>query len=115
MLLLPGTVGLTLWYPVSLYVIANLRRPGTATIILGCALAVSLPLYYSMIVWLGMTGAAIASSIVYLAVLTGGVAVLARMTSLTLGDLVPRRTDLAQLVSVARAALRSVRGARGGG
>ena len=108
-LLLPGTVSLTLWAPVSLLIISNLRRPGTTAIIMGSALLASLPLYYWMILWLDMSGAAIASSIVYMSVLAGGVAVMTRATSVDLADLAPRRADVGQVVAIGRSALRSLR------
>jgi O-antigen/teichoic acid export membrane protein len=108
-LLLPGTVALTLWYPVNLFIVSNLRRPGTTTIIMGGALVASLPLYYWLIVWLDMAGAAIASSVVYVSVLAGSVGVLLRATTLGPRDLVPRRADAAQVLAVARAGLRSLR------
>jgi O-antigen/teichoic acid export membrane protein len=108
-LLLPGVVAFNLWSPVNLFIVSNLRRPGTTTIITSCALLLGLPLYYFMIRWLGMTGAAIASSILYCLVLTGGIYVLTRATSVGLGDLLPRRSDAADMLAAARAAIQSIR------
>ena len=109
-LLLPGTVCLTLWYPVSLFIIANLRRPGTTTLIQGGALLASLPLYYLMIGEFDMTGAAVASSLVYVSVLLMGIGVLVRATGVRPGDLVPRLADSRRLLVVARSAVGHTRG-----
>jgi O-antigen/teichoic acid export membrane protein len=108
LLLLPGTVCLTLWYPLNLFLVSNLRRPGTTAIIMGCALLGSLPLYYWLIRWLDMSGAAIASSIVYISVLVGSAWVVTRATGLTIPDLVPRRADAHQALAAARSGLRPV-------
>ena len=109
-LLLPGTVRLTLWYPVSLFIIANLRLPGTTTLIQGGALLASLPLYYLMIGEFDMTGAAIASSLVYISVLLMGIRVLVRATGVRPGDLVPRLADSRRLLVFARSAVGHTRG-----
>jgi len=109
-LLLPGTVCLTLWYPISLFIITNLRRPGTTTLIQGGALVASLPLYYVMIGAFDMTGAAIASSLVYFSVFFLGAVVAIRATGLRAGDLVPRVADSRRLLVFARSALSHSRG-----
>jgi O-antigen/teichoic acid export membrane protein len=103
-LLLPGTVSLTLWYPVSLFIISTLRRPGTTTAIQGIALLAGLPLYYAAIVAWEMTGAALASSLVYMSVLAMGLAVLVRSSDVGLGDLVPGKAELTRLAGLTRAA-----------
>jgi O-antigen/teichoic acid export membrane protein len=104
-LLLPGTVALTLWYVVSLYIVSTLHRPGTTTVIQGSALLVSLPLYYLAVREWEMTGAAVVSSIVYLSVFLMGVVVLLRSSATRAVDLLPRRSDPALLVTLARSAL----------
>lgn len=109
-LLLPGTVSLTLWYPVSLFILSTLRRPGTTTAIQGAALIAGLPLYYVAIVEWEMTGAALASSVVYISVLTMGLCVLLRNSRLRVRDLLPGGVELRRLAELSRSAV--WRGAR---
>lgn len=101
-LLLPGTVGLTLWYVVGLYIISALERPGTTTMIQGAALIVSLPLYYLAVREWAMTGAAVVASATYLSVLVAGVAVLLANSRVRLRDLRPGREEGAKLLHFAR-------------
>jgi O-antigen/teichoic acid export membrane protein len=105
-LLLPGTVALTCWSVVSLYIITTLRRPGTTTLIQGAVLIVSLPLYYVAVREQGMTGAAVVSSGLYISVFLLGLAVLLANSTARLSELRPRRRDVAQLWAFARGALR---------
>jgi O-antigen/teichoic acid export membrane protein len=102
LLLLPGTVALTLWYIVSLYIVSALGRPGTTTIIQGIALAAAVPLYYVAVGRWGMAGAATASSAVYMAVLVAGLAVFVRSSGAPARILLPRRADVVELVGVVR-------------
>jgi O-antigen/teichoic acid export membrane protein len=92
-LLLPGTVCLTLWSIVSLYVVAALERPGTTTVIQSVAMLVSLPAYYLAVRESGMTGAALVSSAVYAAVFVAGLVVFLRSGRIGLLALVPRVQD----------------------
>lgn len=92
-LLLPGTVCLTVWYLVSLHVIAALHRPLATTVIQGVAMLISLPLYYLAVRHWGMSGAAVVSSGVYAGVMTGGVVVFLRATHIRALQLLPRRQD----------------------
>jgi len=109
-LLLPGTVALTCWSLVSLYVISTLRRPGTTTLIQAGALVVSLPFYYLAVREWEMVGAAVVSSGVYLAVFALGLVVLCRSAAVRVGQLVPKPDDLRRVAAFARA---SIRGAHG--
>lgn len=104
-ILLPGTVALTLWYVVSLYIVSTLHRPGTTTLIQGSALVVSAPLYYLAVREWEMTGAAAVSSLVYLSVFAMGLIVLLRSSETRIVDLLPRPSDPARLVTLARSAL----------
>jgi O-antigen/teichoic acid export membrane protein len=104
-ILLPGTVALTLWYVVSLYIVSTLHRPGTTTIIQGSALLVSVPLYYLAVREWDMTGAAGVSALVYVSVFLMGAAVLVRSSATRAVDLLPRRSDPALLLTIARSAL----------
>ncbi len=105
-LLLPGTVALTCWYVVSLYIIIVLQRPGATTLIQGGVLLASLPLYYLAVREWEMTGAAVVSSGVYLSVFLLGFAVLRASSSVRLGDLRPRAGDVRRVLAFARASVR---------
>jgi O-antigen/teichoic acid export membrane protein len=105
-LLLPGTVGLTCWYVLSLYIVVTLRRPGTTTLIQGAVLLVSLPLYYLAVREWEMTGAAVVSSCVYLSVFALGFAVLRATSSVRATDFVPRPADARRVLGFATASLR---------
>ena len=105
-LLLPGTVALTIWLTVSLYILSSLRRPATTTALQAGALAVSVPLYLALIGAAGMNGAAVASSIVYMGLLAAGLTVVLRSSELRAAELIPRPGDLSRLVQAGRSALR---------
>jgi O-antigen/teichoic acid export membrane protein len=105
-LLLPGTVALTIWLTVSLYILSSLRRPATTTALQAGALAVSVPLYLALIGAAGMNGAAVASSIVYTGLLAAGLTVVLRSSELRAAELIPRPGDLSRLVQAGRSALR---------
>lgn len=109
-LLLPGTVSLTIWYVLSLYVLATLNRPGATTLIQGAALIVSLPLYWVAIDAWGMIGAAIVSSGVYVSVMAAGAAVFLRNRQSAASRLLPGPADVRDGARIARAALARLRG-----
>jgi O-antigen/teichoic acid export membrane protein len=104
-LLLPGTVCLTLWALLGLYVVSALRRPGTTTLIQGAALLVAVPLYFVAVRWQGMVGAAVVSSGVYIGVCAAGATTLIRTSTVGPRDLVPRLSDLRAAGALARRAL----------
>lgn len=104
-LLLPGTVALTCWYVTSLYIVITLRRPGTTTLIQGGVLLASLPLYYLAVRSWGMTGAAVVSSCVYIAVFLLGLTILRSTSSVRLRELRPRLDDARRVLAFARASL----------
>ncbi len=106
-ILLPGTVCLSLWYVVSLYIVASLRRPGTTTIIQSAALAIALPLYWLAVRDWGIEGAALVSSLVYASVLAAGLAVLLRAPTVGPRDLLPGREDVRHILELASRALTS--------
>ena len=111
LLLLPGTVSLTLWSVVSLYIVAALERPGVTTVIQLNALLVALPAYYFAVRWDAMIGAALASSAVYTAVLIAGLVVFLRSASFGVRGLIPGREDVATLRELTAGALRRLPGA----
>jgi O-antigen/teichoic acid export membrane protein len=92
-LLLPGTVCLTVWYVVSLFIVAALHRPGLTTVIQGTAMLAGLPLYWVAVGAWGMTGAAIVSSSIYSCVLVAGVLVFRHHRSDKATRLLPRAAD----------------------
>ena len=92
-LLLPGTVCLTLWYVVSLYLVAALGRPGLTTVIQASALVLSIPMYYVAVERWGMNGAAVVSSGVYGFVLVAGIAALLTFSPVRLTAIFPRGDD----------------------
>ncbi|MGH2840622.1 MAG: lipopolysaccharide biosynthesis protein [Solirubrobacteraceae bacterium] len=112
-ILLPGTVCLTLWYIVSLYIVASLRRPGLTTIIQSLALLGALPLYWLAVREWGMNGAAAVSCGVYVTVLAAGLAVLLRAPTVGPGDLLPGREDVRHVLELLRAGLTRLRPRRG--
>jgi stage V sporulation protein B len=101
-ILLPGTVCLTLWYVLSLYITSTLRRPGTATIIQGLGFLVSVPLYWLAIDRWGINGAAAVSTITYVAVFAAGVVMLVRSSRVRWSQLWPRAHDLRHMTALAR-------------
>ena len=108
-LLLPGTVCLTVWYLVSLHLIAALERPLATTTIQGVAMLISLPLYYVAVREWHMTGAAIVSSAVYISVMIAGIVVFTRATHVRARRLLPGRQDAAELRAIVHDAWRSRR------
>jgi O-antigen/teichoic acid export membrane protein len=111
-LLLPGTVCLTLWHVLSLHLIAALERPGLTTIIQGTALLISLPAYYVAVSASGMTGAALVSSGIYVGVFLTGLGIFLRGARVEARSLVPGRADVRLLRDLAADALQVVK--RGG-
>ena len=113
-ILLPGTVCLTIWYVLSLYIISSLRRPGATTVIQGVALLVSAPLYWVAVRQWGYNGAAVVSSVIYAAVGVASVAILANSPHVRLGQLRPTSADVRHMLDLARAAAAGLRGRRAG-
>jgi O-antigen/teichoic acid export membrane protein len=101
-LLLPGTIALTLWYVLGLFVITALGRPGTTTLIQGVGLAASMPLYALAIPRWGLEGAAGASTVVYVLVLALGATVFVRAGA-EMRSLVPRLRDARDLLAIRHA------------
>lgn len=93
-ILLPGTVCLTLWNIVALYVMSTLHRPGATTLIQGAALLCAVPLYWFAVHQWGFNGAAAVSTLVYLGVFAAGLAFLVRSPYVGWRDLVPTHRDV---------------------
>jgi O-antigen/teichoic acid export membrane protein len=107
-LLLPGTVCLTIWYVMGLFIVAALHRPGITTVIQGAALLVSLPLYWIAVGEAGMTGAAIVSSATYSSVMAAGILVFVRQRRSAAARLVPGMADVRQARRLAGSALAQI-------
>jgi O-antigen/teichoic acid export membrane protein len=104
-ILLPGTVCLTLWYVLSLYLTSTLRRPGTATIIQGLGFLASVPAYWLAVEQWGINGAAAVSTVTYVAVFAAGLVMLFRTSGVRRSDLLPRASDIRHMMDLARRAI----------
>lgn len=111
-IMLPGTIALSLWSVLALYMASALRRPGLSTAIQVAAFVVSLPLYHFAIGEAGMTGAAAVSSLVYGSVFVAGCVVLLRTSDVGLRDLAPGREELLRVAALIRDLLSRSRRAR---
>jgi len=109
-ILLPGTVCLTLWYVLSLYIMSSLRRPGTTTIIQGAAFLLSAPLYWVAVERWGINGAALVSAGVYIAVCAAALVLLVRTSDVRPIDLVPTARDARRMIDLGRQGLLALRG-----
>jgi O-antigen/teichoic acid export membrane protein len=101
-ILLPGTVCLTLWYVLSLYILSSLRRPGTTTLIQGTGLLIALPLYWLAVKHWGYNGTAAVSTLIYSGVFAAGLWFLLRSPYVTWRQLVPTMHDVRHMIDVAR-------------
>ncbi len=101
-ILLPGTICLTLWYVVSLYILSSLRRPGTTTVIQGTGLLIALPLYWLAVKQWGYNGTAAVSTLIYSGVFAAGLWFLLRSPYITWRQLVPTMHDVRHMIDVAR-------------
>jgi O-antigen/teichoic acid export membrane protein len=100
-ILLGGTLGFAVMMVVNTYILGQMQRPGLLSLLAWLQLAVSVPLYLSLIVWLGIVGAAIASTLTYLIAMATTLYVFRRDTGLPLSQvLVPRRSDFADYARV---------------
>jgi O-antigen/teichoic acid export membrane protein len=100
-ILLPGTICLTLWYIVSLYIVSTLRRPGTTTIVQGAGLILAVPLYWLAVHRWGYNGAAVVSSLIYAAVFAVGLSFLLRSPYVRWRSLLPSLHDVRHIADLA--------------
>lgn len=105
-LLLPGTICLTVWYLLSLFLVVAARRPGLTTILQAGALAVSIPLYAVSVSSWGMTGGAVVSSAVYGVLMSAGAIAFVHLTQAEWRSLVPRLSDVTTAVAASRRVIR---------
>jgi O-antigen/teichoic acid export membrane protein len=108
-ILLPGTVCLTLWYVISLYIYSSLRRPGTTTLIQGAGLIAAVPLYWLAVHNWGYNGAAVVSTVIYVSVFAVGLRFLLRSPYIRLRHIVPSLHDVRHIADVAARGIAAVR------
>jgi O-antigen/teichoic acid export membrane protein len=108
-ILLPGTVCLTLWYVLGLYIMSTLHRPGTTAVIQGAALLLAVPLYWLAVHRWGFNGAAAVSTLVYIGVFVAGLWPLLRAPEVTWRDLIPTRRDVRGITALAGRGLERLR------
>lgn len=111
-ILLPGTVCLTLWYIVSMYVMSTLHRPGATTLIQGSALICAVPLYWLAVHQWGFNGAAAVSTLVYVGVFAAGLSFLVRSPYVGWRDLVPTHHDARAVAALAGRGIARIRSRR---
>ena len=94
MILLAGTVSFAIMFVLNSYILGQMERPGLLSIIGWLQLGVSVPLYLALIGWLGIVGAAIASTTTYTLAMLASLVVFSRDSRLPpLRSLVPRASD----------------------
>jgi len=113
-ILLPGTVCLTLWYIVSMYVMSSLHRPGATTLIQGSALICAVPLYWLAVHQWGFNGAAAVSTVVYVGVFIAGLSFLVRSPYIGWRELIPTHRDARAVLVLAARALTRLRSLHAG-
>ncbi len=111
-LLLPGAVALTVWYLLSLYIIAALERPTVTTVIQLTGMLASLPLYWAAVGEWGMSGAAIVSSLVYIGVMVAGLVIFVRASGIGPRALLPGVADIVTLCDLGQQGVRAARAGR---
>jgi O-antigen/teichoic acid export membrane protein len=109
-ILLPGTVCLTLWYVLSLYITSTLHRPGQATIIQGLGFVLSVPLYWLAVERWGINGAAVVSTATYVGVCAAGVVSLLRSPAVGWSQLRPAAGDVRRMIGLVRHGLAGLPG-----
>jgi O-antigen/teichoic acid export membrane protein len=106
-ILLLGTLGFAGMAVLNNYVLGQMQRPGLLSIISWLELGISIPLYLVFIYWLGIVGAAIASTVTYLLAMAGTTVVFIRDSGLSVWQvLVPRPEDFRDYVRVVTSMLR---------
>ncbi|HKP53258.1 MAG TPA: oligosaccharide flippase family protein [Chloroflexia bacterium] len=65
-ILLLGILGFAVMLVLNSYILGQMERPGLLSIVAWLQLGVSIPLYITLILWLGVVGAAIASALTYI-------------------------------------------------
>jgi O-antigen/teichoic acid export membrane protein len=102
-ILLGGVLCFAVMMVLNSYILGQMERPGLLSIIGWVELSVSVPLYVLMISWLGIVGAAIASSITYALATAGTLFIFMRDSQIGLRQLlVPRRADFQDYARVLR-------------
>jgi O-antigen/teichoic acid export membrane protein len=101
--LLVGTLGYAAMLVMNSYILGQMQRPGLLSIIAWLELAVSAPLYLALILWQGIIGAAIASTLTYLLAMACTLYVFMRDSALPIHQvLLPRASDFRDYARVIR-------------
>lgn len=108
-ILLVGIPGLAVMLVVNNYIQGRMERPGLLSIISWIELAVSIPLYLGLILWQGIVGAALASTLTYLLAMACTLYVFVRDSGLPVSQvLVPGPADFREYLRLLRAGARRV-------
>ncbi|MGB2874288.1 MAG: oligosaccharide flippase family protein [Gaiellaceae bacterium] len=104
-ILLAGTLCFAANAVVETFLVGQLQRPGLVSLLSGLEFAISIGLYTGLILWHGIVGAAIASTVTYALALALTLAVFTRESALSMREiLVPSADDFRQYLRVLSAA-----------
>jgi O-antigen/teichoic acid export membrane protein len=102
-ILLVGTMGFAVMFVANSFIIGQLERPGLLSLVSWLQLVVSIPMYIALILWLGIIGAAIASSVTYLVAMSITLSIFKGASGLKLSAmLVPRRSDFSDYMRIVK-------------
>lgn len=108
-ILLGGTLGFSAMMIVNTYILGQMQRPGLLSMVAWLQLGISIPLYIVLIIWQGIIGAAIASSLTYLIATVTTLFIFRRDSGLPLSQvLIPRSSDFADYARVIKPLLSKV-------
>jgi Na+-driven multidrug efflux pump len=105
-ILVAGTLAFAVMIVLNSFILGQLERPGLLSIISWLELGVSIPLYIIFITWLGIVGAAIASTITYLIAMVCTLFVFLRNSGLSIGQvMLPHTQDFHDYAAIVRRGL----------
>jgi O-antigen/teichoic acid export membrane protein len=108
-ILLSGTPAFAVMMIINNYIFGQMQRPGLLAIVSWLQLGVSIPLYFGMILWLGMVGAALASALTYWLAMACTVAIFVHDSGIpTSQALIPQRSDFGEYARLARGVMRRI-------
>ncbi len=112
-ILLGGVLSFSVMMVLNNYIVGQMQRPGLLSIISWLQVAISLPLYVVLILWQGIVGAALASSITYILSMLSTLIIFVRDSGLPPRSvLLPRPEDFRDYLRIFRAGLNRVPGLR---
>ncbi len=101
LILLGGTLSFAVMWVVNDYILGQMQRPGLLSVVAWIQLGISVPLYITLILWQGIVGAAIASTITYLIAMGVTLYIFCHHSGLKLASLlIPKRADFADYLRV---------------